>query len=278
MKRTFLLVTILATSVSFAIYAGNLDDNNPIKKPFSLIAEGGNKDNKFSIGLAAGITIPLGGFAASGAASDSMHVNGSAQTGIHFNATVGYKIYKVIGAMVMVGGNINSCNPPTVYISGLSYTPVPSGPFYVGQYMAGPYVSIPIGKKFFIEARALAGLMTSSFPDIKASLSVSGLLGISASKDTKYKSGNAFGYCGGVGAKYMLGNHFGIMLNVAYSGSNMKYPSYTVHTLETSSSILSIFSSSVPTIPSINTTTTHNGPIHMSIGMINISAGVAFSF
>jgi hypothetical protein len=275
MKNTSLVALIISTVFANAAFATKPDTPNNNKKTITanLIPE--TQDNKFSIGLAAGTTIPLGGFAASGAASDSTHINGSAQTGIHFNATASYKIYKIIGAMVMVGGNINSYNAAA---SGFAAATVPSGPHYVGQYMAGPYVSIPVGKKFFIEARALVGLITSHYPELTegTSVSFSGFVGANVSIDTKLKSGAAFGYSGSVGAKYMFSNHFGLTLNVAYSGSNMKYPSYTIHTVETASSILSAFSSTP--LPNVNTTTTHNTPIHMSLGMINISAGAAYSF
>lgn len=275
MKNTSLVALIISTVFTTTVFATEPDAPANNKKTISATLVPETPDNKFSIGLAAGTTIPLGGFAASGATSDSTHINGSAQTGIHFNATVGYKIYKVIGAMVMVGGNINSYNSPT---SGFAAATVPSGPHYVGQYLAGPYVSIPVGKKLSIEARALVGLITSHYPELTegTSVSFSGFVGANVSIDTKLKSGAAFGYSGGVGAKYMLSNHFGLTLNVAYSGSNMKYPSYTIHTVETTSSILSAFSSTP--LPNVNTTNTYNTPVHMSIGMINISAGGAFSF
>jgi len=274
MKNTSLVALIISTIFASAAFATEPDASSNNKKTISanLIPE--TPDNKFSIGLAAGTTIPLGAFGTSTVGTDSTHINGYAHTGFHFNATVGYKIYKMIGAMVMIGGNINSCSPPTTYFSGISFTPVPSGPHYLGQYLAGPYVSIPVGKKLSLEARALVGLITSSYPEITASASgTAGFFGsITASTDTKYKSGAAFGYSGSVGAKYMLGSHFGLTLHVAYSGSNMKYPNYTVHTTEISSGYFST------AIPSVNTTNTYNTPVHMSIGMINISAGAAYSF
>ena len=275
MKNTSLLALIISTIFTTVAFATEPDIPNNDKKPITATLIPETPDNKFSIGLAAGTTLPLQDYKASGTASDSNHVVGSAQTGIHFNVTAGYKFYKIVGAMVMIGGNINSYNAA---VSGFGSAAVPSGPHYVGQYLAGPYVSIPVGKKLFIEARALVGLMTSHYPELKESASASfgGFATISGSVDTKIKSGTAFGYSGGVGAKYMLDNHFGITLNMAYSGSNMKYPSYMVHTVETSSSIFQAFSPSTNT--NIDNTTIHSTPLHMSIGMINISAGAVYSF
>ncbi len=275
MKKAFVFSAILASCVALTTVAGNPDDNNPIKKALPLIPEGGGDGNKFSIGIAAGTTIPLQDYSNTGKGSDSTHITGSAQTGIHFNATIGYNVYKIIGAMVMVGGNINSYNGAT---SSLGTAITPSGSHYVGQYLAGPYISIPIGKKFFIEARALVGLMTSHYPELSSSYSASfgSFASTNISYDLKYKPGTAFGYSGVVGAKYMLGNHFGITLHAAYSGSNMKYPSNTIHFVETTSSIFQVLSPT--TNLNTNTTTTSTTLVHMSIGMINISAGAVFSF
>ncbi len=275
MKNTSLVALIISTLFTTAAFATEPDAPTNVKKTISATLLPETPDNKFSIGLAAGTTIPLGGYASTAASTDSTHINGAAQAGIHFNATVGYKIYKIIGAMVMIGGNINGYNSAAT-ISGAAITP--SGSHYVGQYLAGPHVSIPVGKKFFIEARALVGLVTSHYPALSASesLSLGGFASTTVDYSYKLTSGSAFGYSFGVGAKYMLGNHFGITLNVAYSGSNTKYSGYTVHEAVTTTSIFSALSSTP--IPNINTTNTYTNPVHMSIGMINISAGGAFSF
>lgn len=272
MKNTSLVALIISTVFAATVFATEPDTpiNNKKTITTTLIPE--TPDNKFNIGISAGTTLPLKDFKASGAASDSSHIVGSAQTGIHFNLTAGYTIYKIVGAMVMVGGNINSFGGGASLGSSAI---IPSGPHYVGQYLAGPYISVPIGKKFFIEAHTLVGLITSHYPDLSTDVSAS--LGTYGSYDystaTKFKSGKAFGYSGSLGAKYMLGEHFGISLNAAYSGSHIKYPSYMYTTTGTSSGLLALTGTNL----NINTSTTHSN-IHMSLGMINISAGVVFSF
>jgi len=274
MKNTSLVALIISTIFATSAFATEPDTptNNKKQTPASMVAE--TPDSKFTVGLAVGTTIPLSNFANSAASTDSTHINGAAQTGIHFNATAGYKIYKIIGAMVMVGGNINGYNAPSSGFSVVS----PSGPHYIGQYLAGPCVSIPVCKKFFIEARALAGLMTSHYPELSSNYSGSlgGFVSSSFTYSYKLTSGLGFGYSGGVGAKYMLRDHFGITLNVTYAGSNIKYSGYTVHETVTTTSIFGAYSNTP--LPNYNTTNSYNTPVHMSVGMIAVSAGAAYSF
>lgn len=273
MRKTFLgamTICLFNTVTIFSNIPGTTDGEKRLNAKKTVSEE---DDKKFNIGLSAGTTIPLQDYASTTNSNDSTQVSGYAQTGVHFNATASYKIIKYLGAMVMVGGNINSCNPSSSSSAGAAITP--SGSHYVGQYLAGPYVSVPVGKKFSVEVRALVGLITAAYPKLSESTSAS--LGTyysySITTELAFKHGAAFGYSAGLGGKYMLGEHFGLMLNAAYSGSSMNFPGSTFHIEQKSSGL---FSTTVPI--NTNTTTTRTNTTHMSIGMINISVGIAYGF
>ncbi len=267
MKKTFLF--LLAIIGSLISYAGNPIDKISIKKnTAAVVSEDGG--NKLSIGLSVGTTIPLQNFGDKTNNPDTTHFNGYANTGIHFNATFGYKFSKYVGAMVMAGGSINSFNTTsfTAANGGFGGATTSAKSHYVGQYLMGPYLSVPIGNKFSVEVRALVGLVTSSYPKIIESTSGSfGTYSYGFSSQTKINSAAAFGFSAGVGVKYMVADHFGMTLNAAYAGSNMGYKGYT---------------STTTTTPFTGTTTSNvtdnTTKRTMSIGMINITAGVAYCF
>jgi hypothetical protein len=270
MKKNLLFALTIMTTFSFTGYASDPTDKSTEKKPATLTIAPEDNGKKFSIGLSVGTTIPLQNYGNKTTNTDTTHINGAAKTGFHFNVTFGYKFSKYIGAMLMVGGSTNAYSPDVTTTSGgTSFSGgslTPSGSHYVGQYLIGPYATFPVGKKLSIEVRALAGLVTSSYPALSETASASyGGLSFGGSYTFKIKPGAAFGYSAGVGAKYMLGEHIGLTVNAAYTGSDMVYKSST-----TTASTTGLYAST--------TTTTDNNKRYMSIGMINITAGVVFCF
>ena len=261
MKKTFLFS--LSVIASLASFAGNPINKISIKKTTTAVApeDGGNK---LSIGLSVGVCIPLQNFGAKTTNTDSARVNGYANTGFHYNVNFGYKFSKYVGGMLMVGGSVNSFNTAAFGGNTAFSTLTASGPHYIGQYLIGPYLAIPIGKKFSVEVRALVGLMTSSYPKLSENASFSyGGYSFGGSYEAKYKSGAAFGYNFGLGGKYMVSDHVGITLHAAYAGTNMVYNGLT---------------STIGASGTTPITTTSTTPIHMSIGMINITGGIAYCF
>ena len=277
MKKSFLFSIALATS--FVSYSGNPIDKISVKKNITIAPE--DNGNKFSVGLSVGLSAPLQEYRSTTSSKDTTHTNGYAKAGFHYNISLSYKFSKYVGAMLMVGGNINAVNTDAVaadLLGGGSGLAIPvsgtvkaSGPHYVGQYLIGPYLSVPLTSKFFIEVRALVGLMNASYPHLTGTSSSSySYFGYSASYsasiDRKTNSGLGLGYNFGAGAKYMLGEHLAATLFVDYAGSPMSYKGYS----ET-------LSGSFNQIP-YSTTTNSTTHLKMSIGMLNVSAGIAYCF
>jgi len=196
--------------------------------------------NKFTFGINAGLSLPIGDFAADYAPThygSTGTLNGAANAGFHYDIYGGFKYSKLIGIMFQYGANNNSINN-----SGITTDPggvaSSSGGYTSMEYLGGFYISIKF-IKIKIEAKFLGGLVSCNYPTL--TVKEYGLSIIEA-----FQNGSGFGYCGGLKIKYMMiGELLGVGLGVNYMGSAVKYPGWTddivgLQTLSNSSVKMSI--------------------------------------
>ena len=176
-------------------------------------------------------------------------------TGFHFDVSAGYQIAGPVGAMVLIGGNMNSFDA-TTYKSVYS---VPSSEsfsatsYYSGQYLVGPFLSFG-GDNFKFNIRVLVGLITCSTPTTTASAG-------SFSDVESGDAGSGFGYQFGAGIKYNFSSSLGLLVNVDYAGATITYTGYTDD----------------QTLGSTSTTHT-NTTLKQTMGYNNITASVGIAF
>ncbi|HTB06581.1 MAG TPA: hypothetical protein VK806_06460 [Bacteroidia bacterium] len=207
--------------------------------------------NKFTLGLNAGIALPLNQFASKAAnnPSDSNKVaNGYANTGYHVDFTVSYPVYWKLGVIAYAGYNMNTFDVGTYKSANTIGTGTFSAKNYTAmQYMAGPYFSMPIGHKFSVNARAMAGLVSINYPTQTTNSSTNtssqwfNYTSFAAETETSTinsttqvsgPNSSSFAYMAGIGSTYKLGRKTTLALNVAYTGSTVSYSSITYSTTE----------------------------------------------
>ena len=243
---------------------------------FSGVNSVSAQDKKLSFGVNVGYGIPGGDFSSTDASkqpvveypsTDTTHVSGYAKSGFHFNVYGDYMFASVIGGMISIGGNMNSydvatlnSNVATAYTKAGFNGTLPaftvSGSYYVGQYLIGPYVSIPAGSKLRIEIKALVGLTSVNYPTLSYSYS---FFGSPISETITVKSSSGFGYNFGAGIKYMVTDMVGLHFNVCYAGCSASYPSYTATASDGTNS----------------SSQTHNTAMAMSLSEIQVTVGAS---
>src|SRR6185312_15108676 len=253
MKKTLLLAcTVLA---AYTMKAGDLNTTRG----------GGSDDKKIVIGISVGAGIPMGAYGnkstdTTDSPSDSTHVlHGYASTGFHFDVNFGYKFNSMVGAMIYIGGNMNSFDVST-YESVNNRHPASGETFsvssyYAGQYLVGPFLSLGSSDKLKINLRLLLGLVTVNRPTETDNFT-------GGSFESKGNGGSGFGYQFGAGVQYNMNDALGLTFNLAYTGSIIGYTGYTQ---------TSTFGSTTNTYT--NTTLKQT----MSFGMLNATVGVAIN-
>lgn len=252
MKRIFLVANCML--FSFLLSAQSEDK---IKDDLGI--------KQSSLDLNIGVGLPISDFGNTTEdpvpSSNSTVINGLASTGFHFDADYGYRFSQFFGAMLRVGGNINSFNAAewqtirSEEVPGISTSA--DGGFYIGEYFIGPFVSIPASDKIKVEIKALAGIITANFPTLNETYPYTGEVEV-----RNIKSADDFGYYFSVTMKYMIKNNVGINFTVGYSGSSIKYPQENVTLAEPGYQ---------------TTTTTDNLSRTMGLGIIQITTGIPFN-
>lgn len=254
MKKQILLA--FAVLAAFTVEAGNLN----------VTYGGGGSDKKMTIGVSIGAGIPMGAWSkknsdtAASVQNDSTHIqNGFAKTGFHFDVTAGYLFGSSFGAMVYIGGNMNSFDATTYATVNDIKSPetVSSKSYYVGQYLVGPYGAFGSGK-LKINARVLVGLVTVNRPTMTFTQP---FLGQTETYQRSGKGSSSFGYQIGAGIVYGINDNMGLTINLAYTGTTANYTGYT----ETESGPMS----------GTNTNTTLKQS--MSLGLLTATVGLAFN-
>ncbi len=224
MKKQILLVAIAVLSV-FAVKAGDKD---------LMFRGGGGGDSKLTIGVSVGAGIPMSDFGKKDTTgqNDTTKRTGWASTGFHFNVTAGYLLGGPVGVMVMIGGNMNSFDVTSYETATGFNNNVPSGEtktltstnYYIGQYLVGPFLSLPASDKLKIDIRLLVGLVTGNTPTQTESETAGSS---NETIVTSGKDGSGFGYHFGAGIKYNFSDKMGLTVNAGYTGSSIAYTGYT---------------------------------------------------
>jgi hypothetical protein len=246
---------ILAVATLFVAYTTQAGELN--------VTRGGGNDKKMVIGVSIGAAIPMGAYGSkntdttASVQNDSTHVqNGYAKTGFHFDLTAGYLFNSSVGAMVFIGGNMNSWDATTY----MSVNRTPSGEtytatsYYLGQYMVGPFVQFGQGQMKFT-GRLLLGLVTANRPTITDTYT-----GGSSTQSGSGASG--FGWQLAAGIQYNFNDNMGLTVNIGYTGATVNYTGYNAS--GTSGSF---------TYNVTNTTLKQS----MSVGLLTASVGLAFN-
>jgi hypothetical protein len=238
----------------------------------------GNK--KFSLEVNIGAGIPMEDYGNISqtpfSTTDTTHLNGLASLGFHFNCTASYLFSQFFGGTIMLGETLNNFNKEkwqTLRNNAVpGITTSVNGSFYIGQYLIGPYASLPVSNKVQIEFKALLGLITATYPTITqtypASYSVNFptyIYGIPVTQEKAIEKSTNFGYYFGTGIMYIASNHIGINLNIGYAGSDIGYPKVTV-TFSQSGYLTSSYTE--------YSTYTH----FMQLGIFQAAAGISYNW
>lgn len=255
--KNILLIALLFVASNFPLLAQH--DN-------SQGESGQLSDKKFSLDVNIGVGIPAGDFGNTTQvplpSTDTTHVNGLALTGFHFSIAANYLFSSFFGGMIMVGGNLSPFDEAewqslrSTQVIGIS-TSV-NGMFYIGQYLIGPYISVPASPKVKIEVKALLGLVTANYPTLNQTFPYYGTTVVEVKT---FNNSYDFGCYFGAGIKYMVTDNIGINLNAGYMGSDINYPEVDLTVAQTgypNYSAKSIF------------------PRYMQLGLIQITCGVSF--
>ncbi|MBL7891029.1 MAG: outer membrane beta-barrel protein [Bacteroidia bacterium] len=179
------------------------------------------------IGVSVGGGMPMSDYGK----SDTIEGSGYAKIGIHFNGTIGYKVMPFLGVMAMAGGTLNGFNADAYGKQFLDTASIKtswsSKSYLIGNYLAGAFVYFSDGQSYDIMVRILAGLATVKFPIITSESSSSGW---TQEKNIEVPSARGLGYDVGVGINYKLAGKIGLLVNVDYLGTVVKYADRTEST------------------------------------------------
>ncbi len=121
------------------------------------------------------------------------------------NALISYHSYSFKGLQVLADGfkDAFAIDSSTVNTQGSNYSM---------NFLVGPYYSLPIGKKFSFDSRLLVGLVNAHLAGMQMFFEDQ-----AASTFTQKEStANTFGLQLGIGGRYAISKHSGIMLNIDY--------------------------------------------------------------
>jgi hypothetical protein len=209
MKKLFL--TVLAagmTTVSFC------------QKTFIL----SHQDKKGFFSMAAGTSMPVGRFASCSPTDDQACMAGR---GLAFNIAAGYRIAGPVGLMIRGEQHRNEVNTEAMlnalYRSNTDVWTAKADNWSVMTVMAGPYVSIPLGR-FILDTRVLAGRAVAVLPNT----AMKGNFGsVEMSLKTTGSQSEAMAYGGGVTLRYRLGRVIALNINGDYSQSAFTFKNLT---------------------------------------------------
>lgn len=217
MKQLFM--TVLAAGMTTASFC---------QKSFIL----SHQDKKGFFAASAGVSVPVGQFA-SCSPSDTRAC--MAQQGVSFNLSAGYRIVGPVGLMIRGEQHQNPVNTAAmlsdVYRNSTDVWTAKADNWSVLTAMAGPYISIPIGR-FSLDARALAGQSVATLPNTAMSGSF-GTTEMSVKTTGSQSTGMAYG--GGVSVRYRLGRAIAVQANADYSQSDFTFNNLTSTAVSTNS-------------------------------------------
>ncbi len=248
MKRFILVGIVVLFFGNLCIGQGNADSTKKEKRHSFAITGGVGKakvkrpdtTKRFTFGINDGYGIPIGPFRKADISKypnsrynsgDTSHLGGYAKYGFHYEFYAALRLFHNFSIMASVGGSnlgydITSLNSQFItYFKPNTVSVTLGDSYYVLQYMLGANYNIPTGKHFSLECRAMAGFANSNYPPLS-------YINIGAQDESEiytFPEGSGFAYCGGVGLKFITAEgHIGVHVNMTYSGSDIKFTSYSV--------------------------------------------------
>jgi len=234
-----LFTAILLPYLSGICMAQGRTDSTRHRFKLALAVKTRKPDNnkKLTFGFNYGYSYPVGSFLKTDPSKypisrftkqDTSQLGGYAKYGFHYEYYVTYKIMRHVSIMLSVNGsdlgyNITALNAQYIQFFPPNTLVITSGDSYdVVQYLAGPSFNLPLGKKFSIEVKALAGLTSTNYP----TLSYTGGL---ESSVYSFSQGTGVGYNAGVGIKYIAADGLiGVHFNICYAGANINFSNYSI--------------------------------------------------
>jgi len=182
-----------------------------------------NRYTKLYIGITGGISAPQGNFTktdysdpASGFAKTGGNIG---LTGTYFftknwgiNALVSYHGYGFHGAQNLADGYKEdfAVDSTTLNVNGSNHSI---------NFLIGPYYSLPVAKKLFVDFRLLGGLSAANLAGNTVQLEDQEAATFSQDKATA----TAFAWQAGAALRYNTSKHFGVLLNVDYFSSKPNF-------------------------------------------------------
>ncbi len=242
MRRTLVVVVCL-----FAFYIATAQDYYvpPAKRSPATGEKGstGTSTGKFSFGLSAGPAFASKDFGSKNVknsfwdftSTDSVHLQGFAKTGFHFNITASYLISENFGITGMFGNNSNPFDLSTFATTvGPPFTS--SFPqFQTSEYLIGAFFSTLVRDKIKFEANIMIGAVTTTYPTLDWTYPVTYPAGygvpagtvVATTQTYVFNPGASFAYSFGASFKYVLSEHFDLSLGIAYTGAEMHFRGWT---------------------------------------------------
>lgn len=243
MKKLF--VTVLAAGMTTVAFC---------QKTFIL----SHQDKKGFFAVSAGASLPVGKFASCSPTDGQACMAGQ---GFAFNASAGFRIAGPVGLMVRGEQHRNTVNTSAMldalYRNDTDVWTAKADNWSVLTVMAGPYISIPIGR-FSVDGRLLAGRALAVLPNT----SMAGNFGATEmSVKTTGSQSTALALGGGVSLRYRLGRSTSLNLNADYSRADFMFTNLT----------------STATTGSIRSASSDYSSDRV-VSIVSVSAGVAILF
>ena len=244
MKKLF--VTVLAAGMTTVAFC---------QKTFIL----SHQDKKGFFAASAGASLPVGRFASCSPVDDQASLAGQ---GFAFNIAAGYRVAGPVGLMIRGEQHRNVVNTSAMldalYRSNTDIWTAKADNWSVMTVMGGPYVSLPVGGRFSVDARLLAGRALAVLPNT----AMAGNFGTTEmSVRTTGAQSTALALGGGMSLRYRLGRSTSFQVNADYSRAD-----FIFNNLTSTATNGSIRSESLPYSS------------NRIISVVSVSAGIAVLF
>ncbi|GAB2529104.1 hypothetical protein [Spirosoma aerophilum] len=243
MKKLF--ITVLAAGMTTAAFC---------QKTFIL----SHQDKKGFFAVSAGASLPVGRFASCVPSDNEACMAGQ---GLAFNVSAGFKVAGNVGLMIRGEQHRNTVNTNAMlnalYRNDTDVWTAKADNWSVLSVMAGPYVSIPMGR-FSVDGRLLAGRALAVLPntDMKGNFGTTEM-----SVKTTGSQSTALSLGGGLSLRYRLGRSTSVHVNADYSQAEFTFNNLT----------------SIATNGSVRSESSAYSSTRM-VSMVSVSAGFAVLF
>lgn len=231
-------------------------------------------EQKFSVQLQAGPSIPLGRFADK--AFSTSKATGNAMIGGAVNIQLQYQLTKNWGGSLLIGGSINRQDEEYIEKKikngreGVAAS-VDAKSWKVFKIMPGIFYDIPLssGSKFSFKPMLSAGVCKTAIPAFSYATATTNPVTASSGKMAKEKLPLTFCYQLSLGANYNLSKKVYLLFDVAYFNASLASKnSYIPYAGLPTSPVFG----DTPTIPS------YSGKTHYSLASLNMLAGAGIRF